>query len=100
MESTIWKYELSVTGLQEISIPVGSRFLSVDRQDGRICLWVMVDPKNVNEKRLIEIIGTGNPVPWRVGMSRRHIGTVIMDSFVWHVFERIEGAFPSVSSVA
>jgi len=97
MDGRIWKYELTVTGLQDIDIPTGSRLLSVAKQDGRLCLWAMVAPQNATEKRCIEIIGTGNPVPWRIGMERRHIGTVIMDPFVWHVFERVD---EGVSSVA
>lgn len=84
----IWKYELKLTDRQTVRMPVATDLLSVANQRGSLCLWAMVDPDNPNKvDRDIEIIGTGNPMPhWR----RSFIGTVVIDQFVWHVFERFE----------
>jgi|694.fasta_scaffold105227_8 hypothetical protein len=89
MDTRIWKYPLAITDIQAIDIPVGSRLLSVGNQNGTLCLWAIVPTQNAKEDRCIEIIGTGNPVPEAIGLTRRFIGTVIMNPFVWHVFERV-----------
>jgi hypothetical protein len=89
MDTRIWKYLLEVTDIQAIQIPVGSRILSADNQNGDLCLWAIVPTQNATEDRCIEIIGTGNPVLEAIGLTRRFIGTVIMRPFVWHVFERV-----------
>ena len=84
MES-IWKYTLEITDLQTVEMPSGAIILSVDNQDGSLCLWALVDTEAAKEEVCIEIIGTGNPV---FSATRQFIGTVLMGSLVWHVFER------------
>lgn len=87
---TIWKFVLEVTDTQFVNMPAGSEILSVDNQDGSLCLWAMVnpviDPTAEPERREIEIIGTGNPID-RDMVCRKFIGTVLAAPFVWHVFE-------------
>ncbi len=82
----IYKYPLKLTDVQHVTMPKGARILSVHDQRGTICLWALVDASEVStEARLIEIIGTGNPMPVA---KRQFIGTVVQEPFVWHVFER------------
>lgn len=81
---TIWKYELEITDRQTIQMPEGSQILSVANQNGKLCLWAIVSPANSDRDRVIEIIGTGNPM--RIS-NRKFIGTVVIDPFVRHVFE-------------
>lgn len=88
MDYRIWKYELQITDLQPVEIPEGAELLSVANQNGRLCLWAMVDGDRPLETRHIEIIGTGNPVPTDMGVDRRFIGTAVINPSVWHVFER------------
>lgn len=84
----IWKYELRITNRQKVQLPACARLLSVANQRGTLCLWAQIDPDNATiVERDIEIIGTGNPMP----VARRvFLGTVVIDPFVWHVFERLE----------
>ena len=84
----IWKFPLEATDMQEITVPDGADLLSVANQNGTICLWVMVDPSAEPRRRYIEIIGTGNSFSIDMGVDRVFIGTVIVNPFVWHVFER------------
>lgn len=89
--SVIWKFPLEVIGSQLIEVPAGSVILSVGNQRGTVCMWVVVDPSvEERESRCIEIHGTGHSfnnssVP--DGKSRKFLGTVIVDPFVWHLFE-------------
>ena len=84
----IWKYELEIADMQEVTMPDGAELLSVANQDGNLCLWAMVDPSKEKRRRYIEIIGTGNPIFTDMGVDREFIGTAVVDPFVWHVFER------------
>ena len=90
MKMVIWKFELQITDLQEVTMPDGAELLSVANQNGSLCLWAMVDPDLSKEKRhrYIEIIGTGNPILVDVAIDRKFIGTAVVSPFVWHVFER------------
>jgi hypothetical protein len=88
MEGCIWKYTLAITNLQEVEMPLGAQILSVGDQGGQLCLWALVVPQRGSSKRVIEIIGTGNPMEMYLTYPRRFIGTVLMPPFVWHVFER------------
>lgn len=81
----IWKFELRLIGSQMIPIPADAEILSVAVQRGNICVWALVDPDRPALIRKIEVIGTGHPM--ETGVSRKFIGTVIAEPFVWHVFE-------------
>jgi hypothetical protein len=83
----IWKYELSITAMQEIEVPLGAKVLSAKMQDQRLCLWAMVDPNEQRIRMPIEIIGTGHKTS--NCCSREFIDTVIDGPFVWHIFRRI-----------
>ena len=100
----IWKFELRITEVQEVLMPAGAELLSVADQHGNLCLWAMVDPSEHHQPRVIEIVGTGNPMQSRTDVElnssntvtesgarieRKFIGTVVMNPFVWHVFERL-----------
>lgn len=83
---TIWKYELEVTDKQWVNMPEGAKILTVQIQNGRPCLWAIVNPKNKPEERVIETYGTGNPFK---EFERSYIGTYQLQggSLVFHVFE-------------
>lgn len=89
MEQTIWKYELTITDCQNISMPEGAEILTVQNQNGIPCLWVLVNPKNKTKLRTFEIFGTGHPILSGMGTSRKYISTFQMKNgnIVFHVFE-------------
>ena len=82
-QTTIWKFGLEVTRVQELEVPEVFRVLHVGNQGGSLCLWAEVDPQSATTKRTFRIIGTGHPVP--VGLE--YIGSAVIDPFVWHVFQ-------------
>ena len=84
----IWKYPI-VTDSQRLAMPRGAEFLTVQRQGDLVCLWAIVDDSRLLEKRVIEVFGTGNPMPSDMGIERKYIGTFQQGPLVWHVFERI-----------
>ena len=85
--NTIFKYEITVQDLQYVEMPAGAHILCVQVQGGYPCLWAAVDTSHGRERRMIEIIGTGNPMSVH---CRCYIGTFQAGNFVWHVFERTE----------
>lgn len=94
----IFKYELEITDEQTIDMPSLSRILSVQEQNGKLCLWAVVEEKNAIKPRKIIICGTGNPLPDGLrefsydapsGYTTEFIGTVQMSyGLVWHVFAK------------
>lgn len=83
---TIWKFPLELKDLQNISIPEGAEILHCAIQSGGVFLWAIVDPSLPLQRREIEMIGTGNPIPEE---ERRYISTIIDGALVWHIFEII-----------
>lgn len=73
---------------QMIEMPKGARIVSVANQEGRICIWALVDSEEENVDAVeVFIVGTGNPNPIPDD-AKNFIGTVLMGEFVWHVFTR------------
>ena len=90
MNKTIYKYPIKVTDGQNISLPIGAEILTIQVQNEiEVFMWALVDPKVDSEIRHIEIFGTGNPVGYDAGVSRKYISTFQLKggSLVFHVFE-------------
>ena len=89
MNKTIWKFELETTDNQTIEMPVNAEILTVQTQNEIPCIWALVDPTQVKEKRFIEVFGTGHDVHYDMGVSRNYLGTYQLHggSLVFHVFE-------------
>lgn len=83
---TIYKYKLELADVQPVNMPMNAEILCAKVQDGNICIWALVDSNAPMIRRVIEIIGTGNPIA-DVGRSRKYIGTVEQNPFIWHIFE-------------
>ena len=87
----IWKFNLKITDRQTVEMPFGANILSVQEQSGTLHLWAIVNPYAEQERRLIEIVGTGNPMADvdKEDLARFHIATVQTrgGALVWHVFE-------------
>lgn len=85
MSQTVWKYEFKIVdGLQSREWPEETHSLSVEAQNGRLCLWALVDPAKPLETREFRVIGTGFPIP----PDHEYVGTAQITPFVWHLFEK------------
>jgi hypothetical protein len=84
MNTTIWKYTLSIDGEVDILMPLRARIISAQAQDGKIAIWAIIDPSSPVGARRLAVHGTGGPGP---RIDAAHIGTVQLDGFVWHVFD-------------
>lgn len=81
----IFKYPLKlIPNKQTIELPEGSRILSLQDQMGTLTFWAMVDERLAAEPVSFVVIATGQSLPEGL---KNYIGTVQMNSFVWHVFE-------------
>ena len=82
---TIHKHivDLFIGPKQVISLPVGAKPLTFQRQGARIVGWFEVDDAAPREDRVFEVVGTGQPVP----DFGHYVATVQMDAYVWHIYE-------------
>ena len=71
----IFKYPLQVIDSQYIMMPEGYEILHIDWQGSQLCMWALVDDMAQESGVLIEIHGTGNPVPYEV-TGEKYITTV------------------------
>lgn len=83
---TIWKYELTV-GKNKINLPWGSQVLTVQMQDGKPYIWVLLDPKEKEYPHIFEIYGTGHTI--EDSQCNIYIGTWQDGPYVWHLFKSI-----------
>lgn len=84
---TIYKYPI-YPGCQNIALPMGAGLLSVIEQAGQIILYCLVNPNEIRkETRKIYIMGTGWNFKYEDSDRFTFIGSVIVASYVWHVFE-------------
>lgn len=82
---TIWKFPLKIVDSQVIVLPILNRILTVQMQDGVLCMWAIVHAEGINIEVEIQIFGTGQPIGGDVGA---YVGTVQESGYVWHVFAR------------
>lgn len=88
MHDRIFKYDLNLVSKQHMSIPKGGNILCVQVEREKLCLFAVVDTKEKNEVRTLEVIGTGQAFrPLNPDERRDHLDTVIHSGMVWHIFE-------------
>lgn len=86
---TIWKFPFTIQDRQQIEIPVGAVSLAVGLDaDGTASLWALVEDQKPKRKATILVFGTGRPIPDQITV--KHLGTLLMPPFVWHVFLETE----------
>lgn len=90
MNSSIYKYELSVTDRQILMLPVRAEVLTVQMQRGKPCLWARVNPEHRQKETRIHIFGTGHEMPADIELE--YISTFQMHDgdLVFHVFKELE----------
>jgi hypothetical protein len=81
----IWKFPLEVTDMQNVTMPMGSKLLTVQLQNGAPCLWALCDTTAPMRLRTVWIFGTGHPVPMHageyLGTFQLHSGTLVFHAF-------------------
>lgn len=86
MASVVWKYPVRIdSNPWTLTMPAGSRVLSVQMQGESPQMWVLVDTLNSVETRGFFVVGTG----WDFDGKGRFVGTFQTDGgvFVFHLFE-------------
>jgi len=84
----IFKYPLTVTDHQVISMPQGATILTVQTQREIPCIWAEVDPEEVRvTMRRFRIYGTGHDMPDRKDFPH-YVGTFQIrgHDLVFHVY--------------
>lgn len=88
----IHKYVLADMREQAVDMPIGAEILTMQLQCGIPHIWALVnrDEKKF-EKRLINIVMTGEDILYPNPMNRKYLGTFMKynDKIVAHVFETI-----------
>jgi hypothetical protein len=82
---TIHKYQFKIADRIEIEMPIHSDILSIQLQNGIPTMWAKVDTSLQRVKRIFVVFGTGHEI--NSLFDYRHIGTIQLDGFVWHIFE-------------
>lgn len=104
--NTIHKLRLHMQPEQDIEIPVMSRIIKFDFQNGMPTIWYVIDTESPPMKRHLCIFGTGNPFPKRWGkliairkdgcfefdsdLTLLFIDTAFISDTVWHLFWRVK----------
>jgi hypothetical protein len=85
---SIWKFPMVTKDVQEIEMPKDAQLLTVQMQGSRSpCIWALVDPAAVKEKRTFRTYGTGHPI---TSGGLQYLGTYQLagGSLIFHVFEQ------------
>ena len=80
----IWKWDLQVTDLQTVNVPIGAKLLTVQTQNSLPRLWALCNEQAPPRTRRIAMYGTGNTIESYPGT---YIATFQVGEFVFHVFE-------------
>lgn len=82
---TIWKYSLT-DKINTIEMPKGAIILTVQSQKDCPCIWALVNPEKIREKRVFNIYGTGHDIDCE---NIEYVGTfqACEEDLIFHVFE-------------
>jgi hypothetical protein len=91
MSTAVWKFPINIVDDQQIEMPEHAQILHVGGQDGRLCLWVRVNPANAKVARRISVRGTGHTIEkgQLAPANGFYLGSAQVGPFVWHVFEAV-----------
>lgn len=82
---TVHKYPLDLTDVQAIDMPRDAAILTIQVQHDVPVLWARVDTANLTERRLIHLVGTGNPLPDHaagyIATIQLHDGRLVLHAF-------------------
>lgn len=80
---SIYKYVIRGRHSTQFDMPLESKIVHADIQNGEFCIWAQVDTSRSTERRYFTVVGTG----WELEDDMIHRGTVLEGSFVWHIME-------------
>lgn len=86
MRHTIYKYQVDVLAAQSIKMNQDAHILSVQVQETKLCIWAAVDSTRPLVHRNIAILGTGHHYDGEIPVEK-HLGTVQLNGYVWHLFD-------------
>lgn len=78
---TIHKFSLRIEDRQGVMLPAGAKLLTVQEQNGVLCLWAEVETLAPLEAVEFAVYGTGLPCD-----GGQYIGTAQVRGLVWHVY--------------
>lgn len=88
MKNQIWKFEIS-DSQKSFLIPIESKILHIQVEDGIPCIWVRVDPTTEKTKRHFELFDASYNTEYD-GVERAFIGAFQMDGVdELKLFERL-----------
>lgn len=85
----IWKYPIEITDSQELSIPLGAKFISAISQGDQVVLYFLVDPGEAKSQVIeLRILGTGHCYNDGYLDGFRFLETIVTHGgmLVWHIF--------------
>jgi hypothetical protein len=82
----VYKYPLIVADLQHVALPIWSRPLTVQVQQGALCLWALVNPAGPTRGLAVRMVGTGHD--FADALDWTYLATVQLHGgdLVYHVF--------------
>ena len=88
---TIWKYEFEVSDMIRLEIPGGGEILKFQLQNGKLCMWILVETEKPKKLRIFVIYGTGQTITVNINTEYQYIDTVLQSDgkLVWHLFEYV-----------
>lgn len=86
MTTAVWKWDLAVTDIQKLEMPVMAKLLCVQIQYGTPRLWALINPDALTEERTIVTLGTGLRFDSHPG---EYVGTYQINNGLWvfHIFD-------------
>lgn len=91
MIKQVFKYPIPFASPFVLELPEEAEiihFASQTNVPDELCIWVIVNAEAPKENRKFFLLGTGHFFPSEDQKSI-YIGTVIIQNFVWHLFEAI-----------
>ncbi len=82
----IYKYQINF-GTPMLELARGAKCIHIGQQYGRVTMWaeVTADEEDIGLERWhLIVLGTGHQLPEDI--EYEHLGTAMIDPFVWHVY--------------
>lgn len=86
--NVVYKFIINVDN-PELWIHEKSKVLKVDFQGDDLCLWAEVDTENNMVVRNFHVFGTGQKIPYNMGVDFEYVDTAFIGNLVFHIYERL-----------
>mgnify|MGYP000013170423 CR=1 FL=1 len=80
-----WKFTLKKARTQLVKMPVKSKILDIQLQEGGLSMWVLVSPETEETEIKINRFGPGEEIPENV-LKDDYLAPVQDGEYVWHFF--------------